>query len=196
MQSTLSRRLATLSLLVTALGCSFLPASADDVIMQQTTTSTGAAQTLAPGSDVTTTTTTGVGKYNVPISTTTTRSTVMDPGPTQQVTEKNTVYTRLSPADASQTMVETKSSDSIKYGRPNYALRLKNMRSQLDEAVAKSWITSAQAADFNSQYESLAAQEASVSGHGYNKEDSNALDARLNEFNIQLSGAMSKAGGK
>src|SRR5208282_3086603 len=98
----------------------------DEGIGQQTTT-TSVGQTLAPGTDATTTTTTGVGKYNVPISDTTTRKTIMDPGPVQEVIQKHTVYTRLSPADASQTIVETKSSTSIENGRQNYTERLKNL---------------------------------------------------------------------
>jgi len=196
MQTTHNMRLATLALFATTIGCSFgFPANADEGIGQQTTT-TSVGQTLAPGTDATTTTTTGVGKYNVPISTTTTRETIMDPGPVQQVIQKNTVYTRLSPADASQTVVETQSSNSIKYGRQNYAERLKNFRSQLDKAIASNWVSAAQATDLNSQYDSLVAQEASVRSHDYPKAGCDDLDTHLNAFNIQLSDAMSKATNK
>jgi hypothetical protein len=196
MQTTHIIRLATLSLFATAMSCSvLLPVSADEVIKQQTTT-TSAGETLAPGTGVTTTTTTGVGKYNVPISTTTTRETIMDPAPVQQVTEKNTVYTRLSPADASQTIVETKDSDSIKYGRQNYPQRLQNFRSQLDKAISNNWITAEQATDFNSQYGSLVTEEASVRSHNYAKAECNDFDTHLNAFNIKLSDAMAKAGNK
>jgi len=196
MQTIHNMRLATLALFVTTMGCCFVfPASADEVIKQQTTT-TSVGETLVPGTTATTTTTTGVGKYNVPISTTTTREKIMDPGPVQQVIQKNTVYTRLSPADASQTIVETQSSDSIKYGRQNYAERLQNFRSQLDKAIASNWVSAAQAADLNSQYDRLVAQEASARSHDYPKADCNDFDTHLNAFNIQLSDAMSKATNK
>ena len=195
MRTTHNLKLATLVLFTTTTGCSFVfPASADEGIKQQTTT-TSVGETVAPGTDATTTTT-GVGKYNVPISTTTTRQTVMDPGPVQQVIQKNTVYTRLSPADASQTIVETQSSNSIKYGRQNYAERLQNFRSQLDRAIASNWVSAAQAADLNAQYNGLVAQEASARSHDYPKAECNDLDTHLNAFNIQLSEAMSKASNK
>jgi cell division septum initiation protein DivIVA len=192
MQMTRIMKSATLSLFATTIGFSLVSkASADEAIMEQTTT-TSAGDNLAPGTSATTTTTTGVGKYNVPISTTTTRKTIMDPAPTQQVIQKNTVYTRLSPADASQTIVETQSSDSIKYGKQNYPQRLQNFRSQLDKAIASNWVSAAQAADLNSQYDSLVAQEASVRSHNYPKAETNDFDSHLNAFNIQLSDAMAK----
>ena len=160
-------------------------------MQRNTTISDG--QTLAPGTDVTTTTTTGVGKYNVPTSTTTTRKTIMDPAPVQEVIQKDTVYTRLSPADASQTIVETKDSNSIKYGRENYAERLRDFRSQLDNAIAKNWVSGAQATDLNSQYDSLVAQEALARKHNFPKAERDDFDSHLNEFNIRLSKAMSKS---
>jgi hypothetical protein len=140
----------------------------------------------------TTITTTGVGKYNVPVSDTTTHETIMNPGPIQQTIEKHTVYTRLCPADASQTIVESKSSDSIKYGRQNYFERLRNFRSQLDKAVSNNWVNAAQSADLNAAYDKLVSEEASVKGHNYPKSESDDLDAHLNTFNIQLSDALSK----
>ena len=179
MQMPYRIRLATLALYATQMGCSFVsPAGAEEVIRQETTT------------------TTGVGKYNVPISTTTTRETIMDPGPVRKVIRKHTVYTRLSPADASQTIVETESSNSIEHGRPNYAKRLHDFRSQLDKAIAKNWVSAAQAADLNSQYSRLVAQEASARSHHYPKAKCDEFDTHLNAFNIKLSEAMSKATNK
>ena len=141
----------------------------------------------------TTTTTTGVGKYNVPVSDTTTTK---DSGPSEEVIKKHTVYTRLSPADASQTIVETKDSNSIKHGQENYGQRLRNFRSQLDTAIEKNWVTTAQASDLNSQYEKLVAQEASAKSHSFPKAERDDFEKQLNEFNIRLSGAMSKATAK
>ncbi len=179
MQITHNMRLVTLAIFVTAIAHSFMwQADADQ---------------LAPGTDVTTTTTTGVGKYDVPISTTTTRKTILDPGPVQEVIRKDTVYTRLSPADASQTIVETKDSNSIKYGRENYAERLRDFRSQLDNAIVKNLVSGAQVADLNSQYDSLVAQEASARSHSFPKAEWDDFDSHLNEFNIRLSKAMSKS---
>jgi hypothetical protein len=155
---------------------------------QQSTTS----DSLAPGTTSTTTTTTGVGKYNVPISDTTTHQTIMDPGPVEQIMKRHTVYTRLSPADASQTIVEIKSSDSIQNGRQNYAERLSNFRSQLDKAIASNWVSEAQAVELNSAYQNLVSKEASVRRHSYPKSECDDLDTNLNAFNIQLSEAMSK----
>lgn len=193
MQITHNMRLVTLAIFATTIADSFVwPADADELTMQRNTTISD-GQTLAPGTDVTTTTTTGVGKYNVPTSTTTTRKTIMDPAPVQEVIQKDTVYTRLSPADASQTIVETKDSNSIKYGRENYAERLRDFRSQLDNAIAKNWVSGAQATDLNSQYDSLVAQEALARKHNFPKAERDDFDSHLNEFNIRLSKAMSKS---
>jgi hypothetical protein len=144
-------------------------------------------------SEVTTTTTTGVGKYNVPVSDTTTTRTVNDRNPTEEVIKKHTVYTRLSPADASQTIVETMDSNSIKHGSENYGERLRNFSSQLNTAIEKNWVTSAQASDLKSEYDKLVAQEASVKSHGFPKTERDDFEKQLNEFNIRLSHAMSKA---
>jgi hypothetical protein len=138
-------------------------------------------------SEVTTTTTTGVGKYNVPVSDTTTTQTSSGGNPTE-VIKKHTVYTRLSPADASQTITETKDTKSENYGE-----RLKNFRSQLDTAIEKNWVTAAQATDLNSQYDKLVAQEATVRSHSFPKAERDDFEKQMNEFNIRLSGAMSKA---
>ena len=173
MQTTHNMKIVTLALTATTIGYAFvLPATADEE---------------------TTTTTTGVGKYNVPISDTTTRTTIQDPGPVQEVTKKHTVYTRLSPADASQTIVKTESSNSIKYGRENYGERLHNFRSQLDKAISSNWVSAAQATDLNSQYDALVAQEAKGRGHNYTKAERDEFETSLNAFNIRLSDAMSKA---
>jgi hypothetical protein len=177
MQTTRNIRLATLAIFATTIGYSFAgPAGADTA------------------ADVTTTTTTGVGKYNVPVSDTT--ETVIKPGSPEEVVKKHTVYTRLSPADASQTIVETKDSNSIKYGQENYGERLKNFRSQLDTAIEKNWVSSAQATDLNSQYDHLVAQESSARSHNFPKAERDDFEKQLNEFNIQLSHAMSKATAK
>ena len=170
------------------------PGLAAEEMPAETYTATPSS-TAAPATTTTTTTTTttGVGKYNVPVSDTTTHETT---GPNEQTTEKHTVYTRLSPADASQTIVETKTSDSIKYGRQNYPERLRNFRSQLDKAIESNWVNTAQAADLNAAYDKLVAEEASLKSHDYPKNESDDLDAHLNTFNIQLSDAMSKASPK
>jgi hypothetical protein len=167
MQMTRNVRLATLAIFATTLGYS--------------------AVGMANADEVTTTPTTGVGKYNVPVSDTTTTQTSSGGNPTE-VIKKHTVYTRLSPADASQTIVETKDTKSENYGQ-----RLKNFRSQLDTAIEKNWVTAVQATDFNSQYDKLVAQEASVRSHSYRKAERDDFEKQMNEFNIRLSGAMSKA---
>jgi Tfp pilus tip-associated adhesin PilY1 len=192
MQST--RNVALAPLLVCAItigGCFTSRASVDEGSKAQAT-----ATSDAKNLDSATTTTTGVGKYNVPISTTTTRKTILDPGPVQEVIQKNTVYTRLSPADASHTIVETKSSDSIKYGRQNYAERLQNFRSQLDKAVASNWVSAAEATELNSQYDSLVSEETAAHSHNYPKSECDDLETHLNAFNIKLSDSMSKASNK
>ncbi len=120
----------------------------------------------------------------------------MDPGPVEQITKKNTVYTRLSPADASQTTVETKTSSSIKYGRENYSERLHNFRSQLDKAISNNWVSADKATELNAEYDGLVAKESAVSSHDYVKADCDDLDSQLNAFNIKLSDAMSKASNK
>ena len=183
---------AALSLLATTLGCSLISAAKADEVIQQTTTTTTAVDpmSIAPG---TTTTVQSTGNYNIPVSTTTTRSTVMDPGPVDQVTEKRTVFTRLSPADASQTFTTTSTRDNLQTGRPNYGERLQNLRSQLDKAISSNWLNATQAADLNAQYDSLAAQEVSVRSHDYLKVDCDDFEKKLTAFNIQLSQGMSGA---
>lgn len=180
----------TLLLFATAFSCSLTSSAKADEIVQQTTTTTVNPMSIAPG---TTTTVNSIGNYNIPVSTTTTRSTVMDPGPVDQVTEKRTVYTRLSPADASQTFTTTSSRDDLNSGRPNYGQRLQNLRAQLDKAIANNWLNATQAADLNAQYDSLAAQEVSVRSHDYLKVDCDDFEKKLTAFNIQLSQGMSGA---
>jgi hypothetical protein len=183
-------RTAALSLLATTLGCSLISSAKADEIIQQTTTTTVDPMSIAPG---TTTTVQSTGNYNIPVSTTTSRTTVLDPGPVDQVTEKRTVYTRLSPADASQTFTTTSSRDNLNSGRPNYGQRLQNLRAQLDKAISNNWLNAAQVADLNSQYDSLAAQEVSVRSHDYLKVDCDDFEKKLTAFNIQLSSGMSGA---
>ena len=185
--------MAALSLVATTVGCLTSSARADEIIQQTTTTSTAPGYVIAAPAG-TTTTVESVGNYNIPVSTTTTRTTTMDPGPADQTIEKRTVYTRLSPADASQTFTTTSSRDSIKTGHPNYGERLQNLRSQLDKAIANNWLTAAQAADLNSQYDSLAAQEVSVRSHDYLKVDCDDFEKKLTAFNIQLSQGTANAG--
>jgi len=187
----------SVSLLTTAtISCSFvISALANDGANHQIEIA-NAKNLLASETDMTTTTTTGVGKYNVPISDTTTREKINDPGPTEQITKKHTVYTRLSPASASQTIVETEDSNSIKHGRLNYSERLRDFRSQLDKAIESNWVDAAQAADLNSQYSGLVAKETEVRKNDYPKAECDDFDTRLNAFNIHLSDAMSKGSKK
>ena len=180
---------AALLLVATALGSSMMTLAKADEVIQQTTTSID-PMSIAPGS---TTTIQSTGNYNIPVTTTTTRSTVMNPAPVDQVLEKRTVYTRLSPADASQTFTTTSSRDNLNSGRPNYGQRLQNLRTQLDKAIANNWLNASQAADLNSQYDSLAAQEVSVRSHDYLKVDCDDFEKKLTAFNIQLSQGMSGA---
>lgn len=181
---------AALSLVATVLGCSLMSSAKADEVIQQTTTTSIDPMSIAPNS---TTTIQSVGNYNIPVSTTTTRTTVLDPAPRDQVLEKRTVYTRLSPADASQTFTTTSSRDNLDSGRPNYGQRLQNLRAQLDKAIANNWLNASQAADLNSQYDSLAAQEVSVRSHDYLKVDCDDFEKKLTAFNIQLSQGMSGA---
>lgn len=189
-------RWAAVALLATTIGLPMqLPCSASDGNSQETA-KTSSSETMSESTSTTTTTTTGVGKYNVPVSDTTIRETSTDPSVPETIIKKHTVYTRLSPADASQTIVETKTSDSIKYGRQNFGERLKDFRAQLDKAIANSWVSAQQAADLNSAFEKLVTEEESIKSHGYSKTASDEFDSHLNAFNIQLSDAMSKASNK
>ncbi|HEY9759724.1 MAG TPA: 2'-5' RNA ligase family protein [Oculatellaceae cyanobacterium] len=174
-----------------------LPCSASDGNSQETAnTASNEMASENSSTTTTTTTTTGVGKYNVPVSDTTTRETSSDPSVPEQIIKKHTVYTRLSPADASQTIIETKTSDSIKYGRQNFGERLKDFRAQMDKAIANSWISAQQAADLNSAFDKLVTEGESIKSHGYSKTESDEFDSHLNAFNIQLSDAMSKTSSK
>jgi hypothetical protein len=146
------------------------------------------------GDEIETTTRTGIGRYGVPVSDTTIREKVTDaPGAPERVINQHTVYTRLSPADASQTIIETESSDSVKYGRENYGERLRDFRSQLDKAIEKSWVTQKQADDLNSKFSNLIAEEKALRRNHYQKGECNSFEQNLNEFNIQMSHAMSGA---
>ena len=91
MHTKLLFKTTALSLVATALGCSLLSSAKADEVIQQTTTTAIDPMSISPNSS---TTVTSVGQYNIPVSTTTTRSSVMDPGPVDQVLEKRTVYTR------------------------------------------------------------------------------------------------------
>ena len=157
----------------------------------------GQLELNALADEVETTTKTSIGKYGVPVSDTTVKERVTDaPGEPERIIKKHTVYTRLSPADASQTIVETESSNSVKYGRENYGERLRNFRSQLDKAIDKGWVTPKQTDSLNSKFSNLLAEEKGLRRDHYPKAECDAFEQHLNEYNIELSHAMSGAKAK
>ncbi len=131
-----------------------------------------------------------------PSTTTTTRTTTVDRSEplTDQVIERRTVILPDSPVSgitsSSSTTVDT---NALQDGRPDYARRIHNLRSQLDKAISNNWITNGEADNLNSQYMSLLSQENALRTNGYLKVDCDSIEKNLNAFNIQLSDDMARA---
>jgi hypothetical protein len=163
--------------LVWAVGLFAAPASiADDVTVQRTF--------ISPG-------------VYAPVSTTTStvRSTTVESAPpvSDQIIERRTVILPESTGgNVTSSSSTTIDSNSLQDGKPDYARRIHNLKSQLDKAIANGWIPSSEADSLQSQYVSLLSQEASVRQNGYLRVDCDSIEKNLNAFNIQLSDDMAR----
>lgn len=78
-------------------------------------------------------------------------------------------------------------------GKENFARRLELMKEQLDTGISRGWIHPEDAAVLNQDYVDLVAQLNLSTAQGMSLDQQNALERRLNQFNIDLSQHMSTA---
>jgi hypothetical protein len=129
-------------------------------------------------------------------STSTVRSTTVDNvAPlSDQIIERRTVILPDSTAgNSTSSSITSVDSNTLQDGKPDYARRIHNLKSQLDKAMTNGWVNSIEADNLNNQYSSLLSQEESVRRNGYLKVDCDSIEKNLNAFNIQLSDDMAKA---
>jgi hypothetical protein len=73
-----------------------------------------------------------------------------------------------------------------------YKQRIHDMREQLDNGVAKGWISSAKAAQFKQELSDADAMETDVSSKGFPKESTDVLEKKVTLLNENITGAMSR----
>jgi hypothetical protein len=131
-----------------------------------------------------------------PSSTSTVRTTTVDNAAplSDQIIERRTVILPDSTAGTtSSSSITSVDSNTLQDGKPDYARRIHNLKTQLEKAMTNGWVNSSEADNLNSQYSSLLSQEESVRRNGYLKVDCDSIEKNLNAFNIQLSDDMAKA---
>jgi hypothetical protein len=137
------------------------------------------------------------GVYAPTSTTSTVRTTTVDsPAPlSDQIIERRTMILpdTTSGGTTSSSTISTVDSNSLQDGKPDYARRIHNLKTQLDKAMSNGWVNSSEADSLNGQYSSLLSQEESVRRNGYLKVDCDSIEKNLNAFNIQLSDDMAKA---
>jgi hypothetical protein len=129
-------------------------------------------------------------------STSTVRTTTVDNAAplSDQIIERRTVILPDSTAGTtSSSSITSVDSNTLQDGKPDYARRIHNLKTQLEKAMSNGWVNSSEADSLNSQYSSLLSQEESVRRNGYLKVDCDSIEKNLNAFNIQLSDDMAKA---
>lgn len=75
-------------------------------------------------------------------------------------------------------------------GKPDYQHRLDLMKDQMDNAIDKGWLSSADASFLQNRYSDLASSLTLVRTHGFPSDEAQALEKQFTAFNIELSDKM------
>ena len=133
------------------------------------------------------------------------KSAVADTITTTTTTQKTQTTTGLSdvepaPDARSLVIIESKPAPSSSLmsvkkleltGNEDYAERLSAMRDQIRMGLEKDWLSQAQADQLLDEQSDLVAMEHRIRDLGYPKSDSDALEKRMNVFNVELSNQLS-----
>ncbi len=78
-------------------------------------------------------------------------------------------------------------------GKPDYQHRLDLLKEQMDNALSKGWLSSADSSFLQNRFSDLASSLTLVREHGFPSEEAQALEKQFTSFNIELSDKMAAA---
>lgn len=174
---TMLKSIFATGLSIGALSLMILPANADVVVERAITVP---SEVIVPLPEPTTSTIT-VEKTITPAPA------IVVPDAVSTIEERHVLMNV--PATSGTTTVET-TLQADAGSLPSFSRRLANMRSQIDLAAARGWMTEFRADDLRNQVERLAVRADNMRRQGFDRMQSDQIEREVNSLNIAISGAM------